>query len=106
MDPANREYLTSQTIRGSCPGKRYQRIRTCLSEEAESSATDILQVSVTGGSGHVCPGKLNRRPLPSGDRRRMWYIRRWWNAGPDRITTVRYPEMVESRPDKIPTRVE
>ncbi|RVW95224.1 hypothetical protein CK203_025590 [Vitis vinifera] len=27
-----------------------------------------LQIDVTEGSGHVCPGKLNRSPLPSGDR--------------------------------------
>ena len=27
-----------------------------------------LQIGVIEGSGHVCPGKLNRPPLPSGDR--------------------------------------
>uniref|UniRef100_F6H3X6 Uncharacterized protein n=1 Tax=Vitis vinifera TaxID=29760 RepID=F6H3X6_VITVI len=43
MDPTNRECLTSQAVR----------------------------LSVTGGSVHVCPGKLNRHPLPFGDRRRM-----------------------------------
>ncbi|WKA07069.1 hypothetical protein VitviT2T_024936 [Vitis vinifera] len=56
MDPANREYLTSQAIRVEC----------------ESLATDAIRISVIEGSGHVCPGKLNRPPLPSGDKRRMW----------------------------------
>ncbi|RVW15907.1 hypothetical protein CK203_073059 [Vitis vinifera] len=27
-----------------------------------------LKIGVTEGSGHVCPGKLNRPPHPSGDR--------------------------------------
>ncbi|WKA11925.1 hypothetical protein VitviT2T_029373 [Vitis vinifera] len=36
----------------------------------------VLRIGVTEGSGHVCPGKLNRPPLPSGDReRRMRDIR-------------------------------
>ena len=43
MDPVNRECLTSQAVR----------------------------VSITRVSGHVCPGKLNRPPLPSGSRSRM-----------------------------------
>ena len=48
MDPANREYLTSQAIRGSwivsygySPGKRYQRIRTCLPGKVESFSSPI-----------------------------------------------------------------
>ena len=62
--------------------KRIRRIasvlRAKLSREAESSVADTLRVSATGGSGHVCPGKLNRRPLPSGDRRRLWSIWSRW----------------------------
>ena len=49
-------------------------------------ATDVLRISVTEGSGHVCPGNLNRPPLPSGDR----------------IPNERYLEKVERRPDRIP----
>ena len=48
VDPASREYLTSQAIRGiwivghGCsPDKRYRRIRTCLSGEVESSSSLI-----------------------------------------------------------------
>ena len=48
MDPANRECLTSQAIRGiwivGCrcsPGKRYQRIQTCLTGEVESPSSPI-----------------------------------------------------------------
>ena len=36
-----------------------------------------LQISVTEGSGHVCPGKLNRPPFPSGDRGAECEISRW-----------------------------
>ena len=50
---------------------RVHRERAKLSEESESLTTDVLRICVTEGSGHVCPGKLNRPPLPSGDRRRM-----------------------------------
>ena len=40
-----------------------------------------LWIGVTEGSGHVCPGKLNRPSLLSGGRRRMWDIRRRWDVG-------------------------
>ena len=66
-------------------GKGIRRIasiwRAKLSGKSESLATDVLRISVTEGSGHVYPGKLNRPPLPSGDRRQMWDIRRMWNVG-------------------------
>ena len=58
MDPANRQCLTSQAVRGiwiggcGCsPGKRYQKIRTCLTREVETSSSPI----------------------------RLWDIRRRWN---------------------------
>ena len=51
MDPKNHEYLMSPAIRVEC----------------ESLATDAIRMSVIEGSGHVCPGKLNRPPLPSGE---------------------------------------
>ena len=64
MDPANCECLTSQAVRGiwivgcGCsPGKRYQRIWTCLTGEVETPS------------------------LPSGVRRRMWNTRRMWKVG-------------------------
>ena len=53
--------------------------RAKLSEESELSAVDVLWVSAIRGSRHVYPGKLNRPPLPSGGRRRLWNIRRRWN---------------------------
>ena len=59
MDPANRDYLMSQAFRVEC----------------ESLATDAIRISIIEASEHVCPGKLNRPPLPSGGRRRMWNIR-------------------------------
>ena len=55
--------------------------RAKLSGESELLAADALRVSATRGSGHVWPRKLNRPPLPSGIRRRMWDIRRRWNVG-------------------------
>ena len=41
---------------------------------------ETFQVSAVKGSGHVCPGKLKRPPLPSGIRCRMWNIWRRWNV--------------------------
>ena len=48
MDPANRECLASQAVQGieivgcgSYPGKRYQKIRTCLTEEVETPSSPI-----------------------------------------------------------------
>ncbi|RVW94101.1 hypothetical protein CK203_038220 [Vitis vinifera] len=64
--------------------------RAKLSGESESLTTNVLRISITEGSGHVCLGKLNRPPLPSGDRRRI-------------IPDVRYPKKVERRPDRILT---
>ena len=65
MDPANREYLTSQAIRGiwivghGCsPNKRYRRIWTCLLREVESSSSPIQQ----------------QAPI-------VKYPGRWWNVG-------------------------
>ena len=61
------------------------------------SAVDALRISAIRGSGHVCPGKLNHPPLPSGVRYPEKVERR-----PDRILDVRYLEKVERRPDIIP----
>ena len=72
IDPANCERLTSQTIR----------------------------VSVTRGSGYVCPGKLNRLSLSPGDRRRLRNIRRRWNVG--RTEFRMWDIRVECRRRKIP----
>ena len=66
----------------SCPGKRYQRIRTCLPGEVESSSSPI------------------RRQAP--DAKYLEKVER----RPDRILAVRYPERVGRQPDRIPTRVE
>ena len=46
------------------------------------------------GYGHVWRGKLNRPPLPSGVRRRMWDVRRRWDFGRTRFPDVRHPEKV------------
>ena len=63
-----------------CGRKWIQRVvsvwRAKLSGESESLVANVLRISVTGGSGHVCPRKLNRPPLLSGNRRRLWSIRR------------------------------
>ena len=77
MDPANREYLTSQAVRVICLGKRYQRIRTCLSEEVESSSSPIRRQAPDV----KYPEKVERRP--------------------DRIAVVRHPDKVERWPDRI-----
>ena len=74
-----------QSLLFDCGWKWIRRIasiwRAKLSGKSESLATDVLRISVTEGSGHVCSGKLNRLPLPSGNRRRLWSTRRWWNVG-------------------------
>ena len=68
-----RQYCRSLLF--DCGQKWIRRIasiwRAKLSEESESLATDVIRISVTEGSEHVCPGKLNRHPLPSGGRRRL-----------------------------------
>ena len=66
----------------SCPGKRHQRIRTCLSGEIESSSSPIRRQAPDV----KYPEKVERRP--------------------DKIPDVRYPEKVERRPNKILPRVE
>ena len=85
MNPANRECLTSQTIRGiwivgcGCsPSKCYQRIRTCLTGEVEFPSSPIRRQAPDV----KYPDKMERRP--------------------DRIPDVRYPEKVGRRPDRIP----
>ena len=77
----------------SCPGKRYQRIRTYLSGEVESSSSPIRRQAPDV----KYPEKVERRPdrisnvrYPEKAERRL-----------DRIPDVRYPEKVERRPDKI-----
>ena len=82
-----------------CGQKWIQRIasiwRAKLSGESELPATEVLRVGATRGSGHVCPGKLNRPPLPSGGRRRMWNIRRRWNVGRIELQLWDIPDKVE-----------
>ena len=78
-------------LRENSPGKRYQRIRICLTGEVKTSSSPIRMwdirledpdISDRGswnvllshpavryparGSGHIWPGKLKRPPLPSG----------------------------------------
>ena len=96
MNPANRECLTSQTIRGiwivgcGCsPSKCYQRIRTCLTGEVEFPSSPIRRQAPDV----KYPDKMERRPdrIPDvrhpekvGCRRtefRMWDIRRRWDVG-------------------------
>ena len=100
MDLANRECLTSQAVwgiwivgYGCSPGKRYQRIRTCLTGEVESPSSPIRRQAPDV----KYPEKVERRPdrisnvrYPEKAERRL-----------DRIPDVRYPEKVERRPDKI-----
>ena len=78
-----RQYCRSLLF--DCGWKWIRRIasswRAKLSGESESSDADVLRVSVTRGSGHICQGKLNCISPPFGGRRRMWYIRRWWKVG-------------------------
>ena len=72
-----RQYCRSLLF--DCGRKWIRRIasiwRAKLSRESESLATDVLRISITEGSGHVCSGKLNRPPLPSSNRRRLWSTR-------------------------------
>ena len=65
MDPANHECLTSQVVQGiwivdcGCtPGKRYQRIRTCLTGEVESHFSPIRWQAPT----MIYPEMVERRP--------------------------------------------
>ena len=59
-----------------------------------------LQIGVIEGSGHVCPGKLNRPPLPSGDRGAGWEISEEVERRPDRcrMWDIRRGGMRDSRP--------
>ena len=69
MDPANREYLMSQAVRVSCPGKRYQRIRTCLSGEVESSSSPHPATGVgyeISGEGVMWPDRMAAVRYPGG----------------------------------------
>ena len=132
MDPANRERLTSQAVRGiwivGCGcylGKRHQRIRTCLTGEVESPSSPMRRQAPDV----KYPKKVERRRTEF----RMWDIWRRWNVGgqnfgceisggdgtlagqdseceisggggmsADRIPDVRYPEEMERWPDRIP----
>ena len=89
MDSANRECLTSQAVRGiwivgcGCsPGKRYQKIRTCLTGEVELPSSPIRRQALDV----KYPEKVERRL--------------------DEIPDVRYPEKVERRLDIILSWVE
>ena len=59
-----------------------------------------LQIGVIEGSGHVCPGKLNRPPLPSGDRGAGCEISEEVERRPDRcrMWDIRRGGMRDSRP--------
>ena len=78
-----RQYCRSLLF--DCGRKWIRRIasiwRAKLSGESESLATDVIRISVTEGSEHVCLGKLNRHPLPSDSRHRLWNIQKRWNFG-------------------------
>ena len=67
-----------QSLLFDCGRKWIRRIASIWRAKLSGEA---VRVSVTRGSGHVCPGKLNRWPLPSGDRCRMRSIRRRWDVG-------------------------
>ena len=54
-----------------------------------------LQIGVTEGSGHVCPGMLNRPPLPSGYRGAGCEISNIRRGG---MRDSRLGEMKDSRP--------
>ena len=94
MDPANREYLTSQAVRVICLGKRYQRIRTCLSEEVESSSSPIRRQAPDV----KYLEKVERRPD------RITAVRHSDKVGCrlDRIAVVRHPDKVERGSSRIP----
>ena len=101
MDPANREYLTSQAIRGiwivghrCSPDKRYWRIWTCLPGEVESSSSPIRRQA----SDAKYPKKVERRP----DRISAVRYPKKVGRRPDIIPDVRYPGKVGRRPDRIP----
>ena len=64
-----------------------------------------LRVSAIRGSGYVYPEKLKRPPLPSGCEISRCEISGEGGMSTDEISDVKYPEKVESRPDRIPTRV-
>ena len=74
MDPANREYLTSQAIRVEC----------------ESLATDAIQISIIEGSRHVCPGEVESSSSPI--RRQAPNVRypEKVERRPDRMAVVRH----------------
>ena len=84
MSDSSRDLVVS-IVGAFCGRKWIRRIasvwRAKLSGESELSVTDVLRVGATRGSRHVCPGKLNRPPLPFGGRIRMWDIRRSQNVG-------------------------
>ena len=94
MDPANRECLTSQAFRMSCSGKHYRRIRTCLSEEVESSFSPIRRQALDTKYSE----KVERRPDRMTAVRYPDKVERW----PDRMATVRYPDKVERWRGRIP----
>ena len=63
-----------------------------MSDSSGDLVVNIVKVIffIVGGNGSgesqvsdepSCPGKLNRPPLPSCNRRRIWNIRRRWNIG-------------------------
>ena len=101
IDPANREYLISQAIRGiwiaghGCsPDKRYRRIRTCLPREVESSSSPIRWQAPDV----KYPEKVERRP----DRIAAMRYHEKVGCRPDIIAAVRHPDKIERRPNRIP----
>nr|CAN75620.1 hypothetical protein VITISV_023701 [Vitis vinifera] len=80
MSVANIGKLQENTValcKKNSPGKRYQRIRTCLTREVETPSSPIRRQAPDV----KYPEKVERRP--------------------DRIPDVRYPEKVECRPNRI-----
>ena len=91
IDPANRECLTSQAIReiwiGGCgcsPGKRYHKIRTCLTGEVETSSSLIWMWDI-------------RLEDPDMSDRRSWNVLLSHPA-------VRYPDVKYRRTEFFPGR--
>ena len=71
------------------PGKRYQRIRTCLTGEVETPSSPIRRQAPDV----KYPEKVESRPDRILDVRYPKKVESW----PDRIQDVRYPEKVERR---------
>ena len=89
---------TAALCKKNSPGKRYQRIRTCLTGEVESSSSPIRRQAPDVKH----PGKVERRPDRIPNVRYPEKVER----RPDRMAAVRHPDKIEHRPDRILIQVE